>query len=425
MKVKKERMINMFLVLWMMVICCRFLSVNYPNINFEWSIIEFFYDITILIFSIKFLKKDNKTNSFYKKFFLILCLHWIMFSFIFINESIIEYTRKFSLRYGLFLITIFGTSLFLVKTKKIKEFLKITYFTLAIILIISFCLNLNTFDLSSISNFFSKDLRVRNAFGFIHYNQLGSLCTCELIMYNIISLLEKKSKKRVYNIVNLIIFIMLLASASRAAISALILYHLLLFIMKIKEKVSIRVKVMIIYTIIAIFSLCSFYIVETNMMTDVLNEANRILLFTAALPVYISSGRILQGLGMAANEVYGSGLTPYTTYFLDNGIIYYLVTTGVIGCTMILIALYNLFKGIKNSNMINTKYRFYSMFIVFIYLSLFEASLIYGNIPNYIYISLMLSCSIPEFENDINKNNIKGEEENGKKSRNINLSQIS
>ena len=61
----------------------------------------------------------------------------------------------------------------------------------------------------------------------------------------------------------------------------------------------------------------------------------------------MKSGRILIGLGYASNADYGSNLTPYMTSWLDNSYMYYLITTGVIGFAIIMIALVVIWRGLE------------------------------------------------------------------------------
>ena len=57
-------------------------------------------------------------------------------------------------------------------------------------------------------------------------------------------------------------------------------------------------------------------------------------LFSVALPTFFKSNRTWIGLGLASGEIYGQNLTPYKTYWLDNGYIYTLITSGYIGITI-------------------------------------------------------------------------------------------
>ena len=117
---------------------------------------------------------------------------------------------------------------------------------------------------------------------------------------------------------------------------------------------------------------------------NLLDEAQRLHLFTISLPIYLKSGRILFGLGYASNYAFGMGLTNYDVYWLDNGYIYYLISTGILGFGIVMsvvVILYCNFSKFHNSIL---KTHIFSLFVVYLFLSLFEHSLFSsGSIINY------------------------------------------
>ena len=56
-------------------------------------------------------------------------------------------------------------------------------------------------------------------------------------------------------------------------------------------------------------------------LDGLLLDSNRMTLFSVALPTFFKSNRTWIGLGLASGEIYGQNLTPYKTYWLDNGYI--------------------------------------------------------------------------------------------------------
>ena len=107
--------------------------------------------------------------------------------------------------------------------------------------------------------------------------------------------------------------------------------------------------------------------------------------------MFLNSGRILQGLGYVSNTAYGTNLTPYTTYWLDNGYAYILISTGVLGFLIILGAIILLIKKIGFTSNDYIKSKVFPILIIYLYTCLFETNLFNsGYIANYIYLVIFL-----------------------------------
>ena len=119
-----------------------------------------------------------------------------------------------------------------------------------------------------------------------------------------------------HNILNVIVLLisvlMLLGSASRNAISSLIVYAICYGFMSLKETPNRRYFKLLLECLLLLFLFVFFVAGASNIpLTDLLNQSNRETLFEVALPTFFSSTRTMIGLGLASNEIYGMNLTPY------------------------------------------------------------------------------------------------------------------
>lgn len=164
------------------------------------------------------------------------------------------------------------------------------------------------------------------------------------------------------------------------------------------EKQTTRALKVTIYILIIV---AAVFVANGASFSSLLSISQRSLLFYVALPTWRESGRIMTGLGYVSSSSYGNNLTPYTTYFLDNSYIYYLVTTGIIGFLLIGIAVYVLGRNIYKNRFKEIGMYGFSLFCVYLYISLFEAVVFNSGIPtNYIYMVLLLSVAGMR-ENDV------------------------
>jgi hypothetical protein len=111
--------------------------------------------------------------------------------------------------------------------------------------------------------------------------------------------------------------------------------------------------------------------------------------------MFLQSGKTVLGLGYASTVAYAEGLTPYTTHWLDNGYIYYLVTTGFAGFAVILSGVGCMGFIVFRQKMLPHGKRLIAVFCVYLYIALLEATLFQsGVIVNYISLPWMLMyCS--------------------------------
>lgn len=343
----------------------------------------------IYIYSGSVIKINRKIDES-KVLMIILIGYLLVFGFIFINPAIKEYTQEMVQRQGMYLLIIIMTSIIIKKYRLFDEFLKTTFYTLSLVLFIQLLLHITDLRMIRISNVLNSAERIRVNFGFGHYNTVGAICACNIALW----FLLKKRKKYTYAINNWIqVFfafvsaVMLIGSASRGAITGLILYGLCYGYFNLSKKktgrflqVFLKIFIIMLVGFLIMFGLTDFSL--DNIMMD----SNRFTLFEVALPVFFNSGRTWVGLGFASGDVYGMNLTPYRTYWLDNGYIYTLVTTGYIGCLLYLIAIRLILVKVRRLIKLEIGINMLSIFVMYLYIALFETTLFNGGVvQNYIY----------------------------------------
>ena len=187
---------------------------------------------------------------------------------------------------------------------------------------------------------------------------------------------------------------MLLGSASRNAIFGLIVFGLIEFYFSLEQyafrkvyKFIIQVSIFIIVLMMALFG------DNSVSLNGLLLDSNRLTLFSVALPTFFKSNRTWIGLGLASGEIYGQNLTPYKTYWLDNGYIYTLITSGYIGIAiyviLIILFLFNYWK-LKNRNNAMGVLAI-ATFSMYLFSALFETTLFNGGVLlNYLLLPIFL-----------------------------------
>lgn len=348
--------------------------------------------ITVFLILIKCdwkIKIDYFKHKEFFKIIMILLIHTVLWGTIFVNPLIKELIIKHIMPQLMFIIIVIVTACAVVKFDAIDMFIKVSFYAISLILIIQVLRNFSDMDLSNIINIMNKDTRTRVHFGFGHYNTLGGVCLCNIILYSII---KKNNFEKIISLVCVYTsVIMLLCSASRSSLTGFILFGIIIIFQKISNaKILMNKKIVIMgLKVIIVLSLIVFSF-NIN-LKKILIESQRSLLFYHSLPMFFKSGRVLQGLGYASNTAYGLNLTPYTTYWLDNGYIYLIISTGIVGFSLIMYVLYIFFKKFCTTKSIYIKNKIFPILCVYMYVSLFEANLFNsGSITSYIYITIFL-----------------------------------
>lgn len=370
------------------------------------SLIQVGYVGMLIMMSIVQIKENNykitKHMSTMDVAILVLVGYLVLFGFVFVNPPMEQYTKAMVLRQGLFLATVIATVFFVCRNNYFAKVISVSFWIIAAVLLFQFITNINDVAQIDIGRIFNVSSRSRVNFGLGHYNYLGMLCSCEIILGIWIRKFGNKNKLLLFIIV--LASVMLLGSASRNAIFGLIVFSLIEFYFSLEKyalrkvyKFIIQVSIGVIVLIMALFGDSS---VSLN---GLLLDSNRLALFSVALPTFFKSNRTWIGLGLASGEIYGQNLTPYETYWLDNGYIYTLVTSGYIGMAiyviLIILFLYNYCKLKKQNNAIGTLA--IATFSMYLFSALFEATLFNGGVLlNYLLLPIFLMLLDNRFETE-------------------------
>lgn len=324
----------------------------------------------------------------------LLVLYIVLFGCLFTNPPLETYTRGMLMRQGLFLGVIISSVAALYIWKAQEQVPKVSFWVMSFILIVQFVTNISDVSLIAPSSIFSVAERVRASFGFSHYNALGGFCVCHLILAHMIY--GNKSSGQRLGFCGMFFIavsvLMLLGSASRNAITGLVLYGLICWFERLNASrensdLAMIIKVVIVGVIV-------FFVVAGSSVLPIdslLVDSNRFTLFSVALPTFFSSGRLLFGLGLASSEIYGANLTPYVTYWLDNSYIFALVTTGFVGLIIVVATALILLAGVKRVTTGKSRAVYLGIYGVVLYSALFETSLFWAGVyQNYVYMTLLL-----------------------------------
>lgn len=360
------------------------------------SLIQMGYIGMLIIVSIAKIKKNDfkikKHINTMDMAILLLVGYWVLFGFVFVNPSMEQYTKAMVMRQGLFLATVIATVFFTYSNDCFMNIISISFWTIAGVLLFQFITNINDVTQINVESILNVSSRSRVNFGLGHYNYLGMLCSCEIILGIWIRKFRGKNKLSLFVIA--LSSVMLLGSASRNAIFGLIVFGLIEFYFSLEQyafrkvyKFIIQVSIFIIVLVMALFG------DNSVSLNGLLLDSNRLTLFSVALPTFFKSNRTWIGLGLASGEIYGQNLTPYKTYWLDNGYIYTLITSGYIGIAiyviLIILFLFNYWK-LKNRNNAMGVLAI-ATFSMYLFSALFETTLFNGGVLlNYLLLPIFL-----------------------------------
>ncbi len=375
------------------------LTGNY-NIPINPVLIEMLYIVITLIFIIK--TRNGKVSAKCMKnniIIVLLFLHAILFGVLLVNPLMkVEINRQFRSQI-IFIIIVAVTVGAIICFNDLTGFMKTAYYTLACSLFIQFITHIEDVNINSMASVMSVTDRTRTNFGFGHYNTLGA-ASLSIIILTI--LLYEKGKRNFLKIFILgMSIIMLMCSASRNAITGFLVFVIACIIQKLNSSnVGSRKRFSIKIIFILMILMMVPFVMELD-FNNLLKISQRSLIFYVAFPTYMKSRRLFTGLGYASNISYGSNMTPYLTYWLDNSYMYYLIATGIIGFTLIIVTLIILGKRIGKNRLVYKGNIIYSLFWVYLYTALFEVTIFEsGFLVNYIYMPVMISFAMgKKYEN--------------------------
>ena len=397
MELRKYRFTNksIFLAAFCMLLTSRILVLTD---SYTWRIdpvnLEYVYlAATVLLAATAKLGKFRLARGGHWFVMIGLLLHTLLWGVLFTDSRFAELISSQFKSQIMFVVIILVTVIAVYQLDAAREFLKCCYYTLFVLLVCYFLVNLSELDLSNLANIMSVSDRTRANFGFGHYNNLGANCVCGIVLREMVKKDHHTPAMKLFDLAALVVMVcMLLASASRSALTSLVVYFFVYYSWQMNEwpvskKVIHAIKVgrnLLVVTMIA------WVVLEAD-HAQLLNLAQRSLIFTHALPMFFRTGKIWLGLGYASNVAYATNLTPYVTYWLDNAYIYYLITTGIIGFILLMAATVVLGKELLQRVGNRFGKETIAAFAVYLYVSMFEVILFNsGSIVSYIYLPWFL-----------------------------------
>lgn len=354
------------------------------------STVQMIYIGSIILLALSKEKKLVITKKFteIKGAILLLVGYLLLFGFVFVNPVMKQYTNIIVQRQGLFLIAAITTALFARKYDLLVEIIETSFWTVAIVLCYQFITNIEDVAKINVLTIFDLTARTRANFGLGHYNFLGVLCACEIVLG--IWLMKLKKRRNAPVLIITFAAVMLLGSASRNAIISLAVFALMWLYFKLDRSSARKGYKFLIKLLVGLLALI---VVVFGELEGLLLQSNRMALFTVALPTFFKSGRTWIGLGLASSEIYGQNLTPYKTYWLDNGYIYTLVASGYIGAiiylALIILFLRRFWRIKKKSHTIGSLVS--ATFVMYLFMALFEMTLFNGGaLINYLFVPIFL-----------------------------------
>ncbi|MBE6959435.1 MAG: ligase [Ruminococcaceae bacterium] len=334
----------------------------------------------------------SKKITEFKIAIILLIGYLVLFGFVFVNPLMAKYTSSIVLRQGLFLAVVISTALFACRNNLLSEIVTTSFWTVALVLCYQFVTNIGDVAKINVATIFSTSSRTRANFGLGHYNYIGMLCTCEIIL-GVWLLKLRKKQKAVFWVMALSV-VMLLGSASRNAIFSIFVFALFCFYFNLDKYPMKKTYKFLVKLFIGILVLFAAVVGDEGFSIEaILKESNRLTLFQVALPTFFGSTRTWTGLGLASGEIYGRNLTPYKTYWLDNGYIYTLITSGYIGAiiylALIILCLRTFWLIKKKARVTGTLAS--ATFYMYMFTALFETSLFNGGVLiNYLWLPIFL-----------------------------------
>lgn len=228
MKVKTE---TITFLIWCVVLISRILiSLNNGLISSPLGL--YYGSAIVLIVWMIFLKIKNRKLLKISPFLLweiAFGAYLLLFGKIFVNASLKSLTSFTFNTMLVFYILVFFMSAYIDNEHKKTTFIKVSFWTFSLSMILSSVLNWdgNLQFSGLISNVFKGYTRDRASFGFYHPNTVANIALCVILLS---AYLMKNDKKRWgYILVDIFMIYVILSSASRTALSALVLFATLIF----------------------------------------------------------------------------------------------------------------------------------------------------------------------------------------------------
>lgn len=345
--------------------------------------------------------RENLGNKiiFCSQFFVILVVYGLIFSNPTLSQEIGQQVKAMLLFYTASISMV----LCLESAEDQLKFLKHSYYSIGIVLFSAFVLYNDKFQfILHLSNLFSRDSRYRWEYGFYHANFVGNISICLLLLSFIISQIKKKTNSKVacskilHMSINAVSICMLLASASRSNMLAIIVLGLTFLFANIDVWLPIKRR----YTgiiqgfIIILIIMLVLFSGSDNTYDSLFKLSNRSLNFTINIPSLIASGKVLFGIGYVDAGLFGSNKLPMATWYVDNSYLYVFLTMGIAGIAWFVFLLGKLLiKIAKYDKAFDLNFTFTCVFVTYLFLGMSETCIFYPTfVSSFVYFVAFISC---------------------------------
>ena len=218
---------GIFLTAWFVLLVSRILVLTE---NYSWPVGPVLLEIVYLVLTVSLTIFAKKGVFFFRRgshWYVLgaLLLHTLLWGLAFVDQrflNLIQSHFKSQIMFAVILtVTVWAVQCFDAE----QSFVKCCSWALSCTLIFQLFTHFSEVDLSNLVNIMSATERTRANFGFGHYNTLGAACACNIL------LLDEMRRNRIPQLPSILetvclvaSVVMLLCSASRSALTSLILY---------------------------------------------------------------------------------------------------------------------------------------------------------------------------------------------------------
>lgn len=331
--------------------------------------------------------------------FGILVCYAFIFTFLLKNEAVSTYINNYFLAFSGFLLIVISVVGFYKNrtTVEIWTLIKYTYLTVVLFLLVCYIVYFDDFVVlrNPMLLFESSWKRQRSSFGFVHANTTAGIC---LICFYLRFLLLTGKKNNYFEIGKyefgfvkysiILVLIMLISTASRGTIVAVMALYFFKWYFDFDERFSNKISIKIIKPVLVMGLLILVFIEIYNLfiVSGSFDISYRMQNFTDNIPTLIREDRIWVGLGFMDKAMFAKEKLIVGTGYTDNFFLYILVSTGIVGICFVIAFIFNLLRGfhyIKNATNDVYIYRvILSIFLSQMVLSISEAEFLNPASPN-------------------------------------------
>lgn len=274
----------------------------------------------------------------------ILAVYASLFTFVFTNKSLETYTRSYFLAYMGYVLIVFSSGCIFSNNKsKISAWsiIKSIYMLVSAFLIVFYLLNFDYFLVLRNPRVLldSHVGRLRSNFGFVTPNSAAGLCLIGLMLERFVSQAQNNGilkyntvEKNYIKLSRVTLIIMLVSTACRGAIIALIVSYGVEYYQNITNSVDRKSRILKKIIICGIIVVSAYLVYDYFILSGLVDINYRLYNFTTNIPTLIEKNKLLLGWGFVDKAIFSRGHIIQGTGYTDNYYLYVLVSTGIVGC---------------------------------------------------------------------------------------------